>query len=366
MLTETATPSQPSPAKAAQASRVCLLADDVTGACDAGAAFLAAGHSVRVWFGARALYATNESVQAFHTASRDLTDDRAAEAVAQAAQRLERDANSILFKKVDSAARGAIGAELLAAQRVLGTRSILFAPAFPAMGRTVRNGVLQIRDASGETRRMQIASLFPTEIREAIASIASADEIAAAIEAGKTLLLCDSETQQDLEALARAAEPLHGFLYAGSAGLARAIACLHTASVPDAPNATAARVLVIAGSPHAVTRLQLEHLENGATPHTNIQVLRIAGERGDGLRIRAAHDAFDPEALILTGGETAQLAAEALGADSILLHGELAVGMPWGILQGGPVQGRMAVTKSGGFGGISALSDAVRRLSGGA
>jgi D-threonate/D-erythronate kinase len=366
LLTEAATPSHPTAARAARALRVRLLADDVTGACDAGAAFLAAGHSVRVWFGARALYATDESAQAFHTASRDLTADRAAEAVAQAAQSLARDANTLLFKKVDSAGRGPIGAELLAAQRVLGTKTILFAPAFPVMGRTVRNGVLEIRDASGETRQLQIAGLFPAEIRDAMASISSADAIAAAVESGKKLLLCDSETQQDLDALACAAEPLNGLLYAGSAGLARAVAGLHPAPAPEAPKATAARILVIAGSPHPVTKLQLEHLESGASPHSNIQVLRIACERGDELLIRAACDAFDPEALILTGGETAQLAAESLGADSILLHGELVAGTPWGTLQGGRAQGRIAVTKSGGFGAISALSDAIRRLSGGA
>jgi uncharacterized protein YgbK (DUF1537 family) len=125
-------------------------------------------------------------------------------------------------------------------------------------------------------------------------------------------------------------------------------------------------VLVIAGSPHPVTKLQLEHLERGETPRSHVQVLRISCEKDDTLRIRAACDAFDPEAVILTGGEAAQLAAEALGADSVLLHGELADGMPWGILQGGRARGRIAVTKSGGFGGISALSDVVTKLSGGA
>jgi uncharacterized protein YgbK (DUF1537 family) len=366
MLTEAATSSRPAPAAAPPATRVCLLADDLTGACDAGAAFLAAGHGVRVRFGARALYATDESVQVFHTASRDLAPDRAAEAVAQAAADMAHDVSTLLFKKVDSAGRGPIGAELLAAQRVLGTRAVLFAPAFPALGRTVRNGVLEIRDASGETRRVPIAGLFPVEIRETIAPIASADEIAAAIESGKKVLLCDSVTQQELDALARASEPLHGLLYAGSAGLARAIANLHPAPALNAPKATAARILVIAGSPHPVTKLQLEQLEDGEIPHSNFQVLRIVCEKGDASRIRAALDAFDPDALILTGGETAQLAAEALGAYSILLHGELADGIPWGTFEGGRARGRIAVTKSGGFGGISALSDAVTKLTGGA
>jgi D-threonate/D-erythronate kinase len=363
MPTEAATPSRSTPAIAPPASRVCLLADDLTGACDAGAAFLASGHPVRVWFGARALYETDESVQAFHTASRDLAADRAAEAVARAAAGMAHDANTLLFKKVDSAGRGPVGAELLAAQRVLGTRAILFAPAFPAMGRTVRNGVLEIRDASGEARQVQIAGLFPAEIRETIAPIASADEIATAIESGKKLLLCDSLTQQDIDALARTAEPLHGLLYAGSAGLARAIANLHPAPALNAPNATANRILVIAGSPHPVTKLQLDQLEDGEIPHSNFQVLRIACEKSEASRIRAAWDAFDPDALILTGGETAQLAAEALCADSILLHGELADGIPWGTFEGGRARGRIAVTKSGGFGGISALREAVTKLS---
>jgi D-threonate/D-erythronate kinase len=364
MLTEATTPSRPASAQAAQAFHVRLLADDVTGACDAGVAFRVAGHPVRVWLGARALYTTHEPVQAFHTASRDLTAERAAEAVAQAAQSLDRDA--LLFKKVDSAGRGPIGAELLAAQRVLGTSAILFAPAFPTMGRTVRNGILEIRDVSGETRQVQVAGLIPEASRNAMAVIANADEIAAAIQSGKKLLLCDSETQQDLDDLAGAAEPLVGLLYAGSAGLARAVAALHPAPAPNGPDATAARILVIAGSPHPVTKLQLEHLESGASAHLNIQVLRIACQQGDGLRIRAAWDAFDPEALILTGGETAQLAAEALGVDSILLDGELSAGIPWGTLQGGRAQGRIVVTKSGGFGAISALSDVITRLSGGA
>jgi uncharacterized protein YgbK (DUF1537 family) len=364
MLSVAATSCRPTSAPTSPASRVCLLADDLTGACDAGAAFLAAGHSVRVWFGARSLYATNESVQAFHTASRDLAADRAAEAVARAAAGMAHDASTLLFKKVDSAGRGPIAVELVAAQRALGTKTILFAPAFPAMGRTVRNGVLEIRDASGQITRVSLSKLFPAEARDAMAAISSADQIADAIESGKKLLVCDSETQQDLDVLARAAEPLHGLLYAGSAGLARALAGLHPAPRPEAPKPVAARILVIAGSPHPVTKLQLEHLESGESPRSNIRVLRIACESRDALRIRDAYDALDPEALILTGGETAQLAAEALGADSILLHGELASGVPWGTLAGGRVQGRMAVTKSGGFGAVSALSDAVRRLSG--
>lgn len=65
-------------------SYVYLLADDLTGACDAAAAFLQAGHSVRVWFGSHALHATPESVQAFNTNSRSLAPEKADLAVSRA------------------------------------------------------------------------------------------------------------------------------------------------------------------------------------------------------------------------------------------------------------------------------------------
>ncbi len=37
-------------------ARIVLVADDLTGACDAGAAFLVAARTVRVWFGTSVLY----------------------------------------------------------------------------------------------------------------------------------------------------------------------------------------------------------------------------------------------------------------------------------------------------------------------
>jgi D-threonate/D-erythronate kinase len=368
MLTAMATPGSETTPRIRRGAQIRLLADDLTGACDAGVAFRAAGHSVRAWFGARVLYPVGESAQAFHTASRDLGAHEAAEAVARAAGSLDRDPGTILFKKVDSAGRGPIGAELLAAHRALGTRAILFVPAFPAMGRTVQNGILEIRDADGECRQVHLGSLSPAEMR--IAPIAHAGDLAPALDSGNSLLLCDSETEEDLNALARAAEQIPGLLYAGSAGLARAIASLHPAPAPAASRAAAERILVVAGSPHPVTQLQLAQLESAQPVSGKARILRVACGRGEEERvraeIRAAFEALDPEALVLTGGETAQLAAEALGADSILLQAELAPGIPWGVLQGGRVHGRLAVTKSGGFGAVSALCAMVEKLSGAA
>jgi uncharacterized protein YgbK (DUF1537 family) len=358
--------------------------------------------------------AAGEAADAVARAVRDLRSSHAA----APASGFASPAGTLLFKKVDSAGRGPMGAELLAAHQAWGTQAILFAPAFPAMGRTVRAGVLEVRGASGEARHVHLADLFPIEMRGEIALIAHADELAAAFGSGHSLLICDSSSEDDLRALVRAAEALPGVLYAGSAGLAGAWAALHRAEAvnnakasakvsakasADAsakainsmdagldagigapPTPSAARILVAEGSPHAVAQMQLAELESAGLPASRVRIFgekeRYGGEERDFTtlsaaesaaihaaardRTLAAFEAFDPQALILIGGSTAQFTVGALGAHSILLRGQLSLGIPWGILQGGSAHGRIAVTKSGGFGVISALRDLVETLLG--
>jgi uncharacterized protein YgbK (DUF1537 family) len=81
-------------------------------------------------------------------------------------------------------------------------------------------------------------------------------------------------------------------------------------------------------------------------------------------RIRSAFQSHAPQALILTGGETAQLAVRALAAHSFILQGEFAPGIPWGTMQGGEAHGCTVVTKSGGFGLPSAFNDILAALRG--
>jgi D-threonate/D-erythronate kinase len=326
-----------------------LLADDLTGACDAAAAFLRSGRSVRVWFGATVLFSAPETVQAFNTNSRSLSSHRATRAVSQAVEALGADPNSLFFKKVDSAARGPFAAEVLAAHRALRTRAVLLAPAFPTAGRTVREGVLHIQDATGEGSQIPLADLFLRAARSQIAFIPNASELTRAIDSGKSILLCDTITQADLETIARAAQELPGLLYAGSAGLAHALAGLSRSNLPYAIIPPVSRILLIVGSPHPATKLQLETLDPDR--FAGLHVLKIPSAFRAGARIRSAFRSSAPEALILTGGETALRAVQALEAHSFILQGEIAPGIPWGMVQGGAAHGCVVVTKSGGFGG---------------
>jgi D-threonate/D-erythronate kinase len=342
--------------------RIVLLADDLCGACDAAAAFLRTGRSVRVWFGSSVEFSTPESVQAFNTSSRALSPRRAARAVSLACAALAGSPNSLFFKAVDSAARGPLGAELLAAHRALGTRAILFAPAFPAAGRTVSDGILEIDDAAGKHSTIHLDRLFPITARGRINHISYARELAPALDAGMTLLICDSSTQDDLDALARAAQDLPGLLFAGSAGLAQALARLATARPMAALVPNAARTLLVAGTSHPVTKLQLQELDPGHAG--SVRVLRLHISFGAAARIRSAFRSYSPQALILIGGESAELAVRALDAHSFILQGEFAPGIPWGVVQGGDAHGCTVVTKSGDFGSPNAFNEILAALRG--
>ena len=151
------------PAPHSNAARVFILADDLTGACDSGAAFLASGRSVRVMLDAATPYNQHlESVLAFTTETRNLPPEQAAKLVTGVVANLKTASGPhLLFKKVDSAARGHFGAETLAALEASGAVLALVAPAFPQAGRTVQAGILSIRDAAAQDTTVALRDLFP-------------------------------------------------------------------------------------------------------------------------------------------------------------------------------------------------------------
>ena len=338
---------------------VRIVADDLTGACDSAAAFAATRCGVRVWLGPGATVESDEPVQAFNTDSRGLDAQAAAESVIRAAGAISGQGRTLWFKKVDSAGRGPIAAELLAAHRALGTRAILFAPSFPAAGRTVVEGVLRIEDAAG-SRAVDLMEVFAGEFVR-VDHVGNAWEIPEAIAGGATVLVCDASTEHELEELAAVEKP--GLLYAGSAGLAKALAAVRFAgSSTEAERVPRGlRAMTVCGTPHRATQVQMSHLAAAVPGHAR---LHVRAEAGNAETILAEFRRYDPEALILTGGDTALLALAALGAHSIVLRGEVAAGIPWGEIQGGVADGRVVITKSGGFGVADSLTRIVRELTG--
>jgi D-threonate/D-erythronate kinase len=338
-----------------------LIADDLTGACDAAAAFLP-GNSVRVWLDSADHGDSPDRVQAFNTNSRGLCPTDAAKAVFECARRCSHQA--MLFKKIDSAARGSIAVEVLAAKAAWGADMILLAPSFPAQGRIVRGGILHTHYSSGEHDQIQLKQLFPSEFHPDIALPNAPADLSAALAAGKKIAICNAETDEDLRNIARAAALLPGrILYAGSSGLARAIASVNKVgeSQPEALLPISSQFFLIVGTQHPVTRLQLEDLKQSQI-EANLLVIRCHDDDADTIRSRLSR--LNPQAIILTGGDTAQFALTSVGARSIRLRGEIAEGIPWGVIDGGLANERLVVTKSGGFGTSNALRQILGRLLG--
>jgi len=398
-LANTIEPLPQRTAALAAPTRILIVADDLTGACDSGVAFVASGHSVRVLLNTSQLYASQldprslaldrnsnrdsshtedrNAVLALTTESRDLTASEAAASVTQhIAKFAPHTPGALVFKKIDSAARGHFAAEIDAALRASGATLALVAPAFPAAGRTVTNGILTVRDWSGQDTAIALHNLFPPEESARIANLPTGSEdelhrgLSRALEDSTRILLCDATTQSDLDRLAAAAlrisQPL---LWAGSAGLARALAAQMQTPAVQFPAAVGnvvtshpaqsarrtGRTLFFTGTPHPITALQVAHLEQTPRDHHPRAIHRVPESNASPANVISAFTAEAPAALILTGGDTAAFVLRALGANSILLAGELAPGIPWGIVEGGLAHGCTVVTKSGGFGERDAL-----------
>ncbi len=342
-----------------------LIADDLTGACDGGAPFAAAGRRAVVVLEPDA-DAGGARVLAVSTESRDLAPAEIPAAMAAAAARLPVASAPVVFKKIDSTLRGHTAAEIAAAMEIFGRPAAVVCPAFPAMRRVVRQGCLRIESAPDFTPIQLTAHLASEHI--------AAGTLGDALSRGVRMVSLDAESDADLDRIAAeiaaTAEPI---LWAGSAGLSSALARSMGPGDWRAPKpAVAGPVLFAIGSDHPVTLAQQRVFlaaRNTITLDYDAAGDRICGALAEGRHIlfriprdpRAAEALCErlsgtpAAALVLSGGDTAALVCRALGVRSIELCDEIVPGIPRGILRGGRLDGLPAVTKAGGFGNDDAL-----------
>jgi len=386
-----------------------VIADDFTGALDAGVEFVRAGLDTTL----RLLPECAEParVRVINTDSRAGTVAAARRRVAEASGQL---AGRRLFKKIDSTMRGHIGPEIAAVLSANALAKAVVCPAAIEAGRTVERGRLLIngvplhetdfaRDPAWPARTsdmIQLAGGAATQI--ALATVrAGAAALAVAIAAAPTAVVTvDACSHADLEAISQAIAASNS-LPCGALGLARAWArgFAHAAPASLTPPARrqAGPVLLIAGSHHPHTIAQVDRLiaeraviaiEVGLGKQEQrrqewMECTLAALAAGTSVTIRApAQPIVDRSAqralvdlladltahvcqgiglggLVLTGGETASAICRRLGVAGIRILGELEVGIPWGQVVGGVAAGLPLVTKAGGFGRADALIRAV-------
>ncbi len=347
-----------------------ILADDLTGAADAGAAFAVHGHQTRVLLARDAAPAVGPAVDPALDSEVDPEVDTAVisvdvngrampvhAAIAATTAAMQRYAGSLasgrradgrldadrpqavrpVFIKIDSTVRGHVRATVEAVLAALPRppSRVVVCPALPSLGRTVIDGSVHVDGEPLPAGNLgDLFSGFP---------------------AGSGLFISAAQTDEDLAALVRSIDD--DVLWVGSAGLARHVA-ERIAVVPHEPLAREAsgKVVVIVGSRHRATIDQLARLDK------NVSVLRI-DPRDRSFLAGARPTIAAADGLVLTGGYTARAVLDLFGVSRFDVGGEVEVGVPWGRAEiGGRPIG--LVTKAGGFGDDDSLQRAVDFLAG--
>jgi D-threonate/D-erythronate kinase len=383
---------------------ILVLADDLTGALEVGAKFAAAGvESI-------ARTAASISAQDFHgargalvvdTETRHLSGAEAAERIRQVARAACDQGFAIVFKKTDSTLRGNIGPELAALVEVYSSSPLLYVPAYPKLGRMVRNGSLYVdgvlvsgtcfaHDALNPVRESHIPSLISGQSSAKVQAGAIAELLH--VPAG-TIAVCDGETDAEVEFAANAFLRSPTFkLAAGPSSLADHIARdvdIRRGAPPILPKVQSA--LIINGSLHEASIRQVEQAVNcdfavvdGADatmasargwtilkPQDAISAdsLEFARKLAESVRQVLVRSSID--LLVIFGGDTAYAIIETLGHPALYPMGEVLEGIPISRIRASelrPVLGSRdrdlyVITKAGGFGSPHVLSE-IRHLVG--
>jgi uncharacterized protein YgbK (DUF1537 family) len=395
------------------------IADDLTGACDVAAELAAAGQRVRVVVEPGGALACDDGIVIVNTQSRSLRPDDAAGRVRDA---LRGRTTPMLLKKIDTALRGHLGAELDAACDVLGAAPAFVVAAIPAAGRVTRGGCQWFggrpladtefaRDPEGPGAISSIPDVLARESqrpaavvsREVVRTDGLAAEVARRRAEGVDVFVMDAETDDDVRAAVDAilALPRPACL-AGSIALAAALAASLQAAETVAyvdPGPLPTPALVVSGSLHSRARAQLDAvlaagkavavslpasdadaaarnaavseatraLAGGTTvvlaapPTDDVpteNALR-ATERCVAETVAAIAATTAIPSLVLIGGETSYAVLVRLAAGAIEVHGRIAPLVAHGTILEGPAAGTRLVTKGGSGGGPDVVAAAL-------
>lgn len=296
-------------------TKIAIISDDLTGAADTGIQFVYAGLRPDVLLDANAGCDPSADVLVGVTETRQDPPELAREKVARWAGMLAGHNPAEVYKKIDSALRGNAGAELDACMKAFPGRLVIFAPAYPAAGRTTVDGRHYVhgrpleesevaRDPTTPVRESFIPKLLTAQTSRSIGQVRLADLEAGPgrlarlllnhVAEGTEILVSDAVTDQHLAALVAGVRTLgRPVLWTGSAGLARQVVPVTVPSASEAELPGALPLLTIAGSVTGTLRRQVEHyctatgtacitadsdLLTGPAPQANAEVIRVAAE----------------------------------------------------------------------------------------
>ena len=361
-----------------------IVADDLTGACDAAACFAPVNGAVGVCLSLTAESVGGPPLQVVNTQSRLAAPEQARRISCKLGAALAE--KRVVFKKMDTGLRGPIGAELdglLEGLKESGTDWLcVVAPAAPSIGRTTRSGV-------------QYDNGVPVD-RSALAADPSSPPLSAHV---RTVLertghgdwlVCDAESQADIEWIIDAHWDKARIVFAGSLGLAAALTRrLRAPSCRPPTVAPAHRPMMVCGSCHPQSVRQVERSRGDGGVVLSFDVARNrfdepAAPKPDGVPlarilpndyqcsgcssqqimntfVAALDPLFDtikPDGLGIVGGETAYHVLRRLGVNRLQVIGQMDEVISCGVMADGLLEFRPFALKGGSVG----PGNAVKRM----
>ena len=382
-----------------------VLADDLSGALEAGAAFRAAGRRVVLPLcGAQDL---PDALTVISTETRNAAPGDAAAAVRRVLAEQRRKGATLRLKKIDSTLRGPVAVEIEAMMVELAPPLVVFCPANPLTGRTVIGGRLLVHGVPLERTDFRDDPYWPATTSDIGAMLEGqghvhsvrADRADWQAEAanilngvrrdrgGPGLFVPDVETMDDLRLLVELGQRFgHQLVWVGSGALASVLAGQPTTRFEARVSPP---VLVVCGSRNPAALRQVAALK--AESGTEVMELEISGpvaleasrvaQSCARHRITALHFKIPeglPDAavrlqswiaalltqvqgstalglLYLTGGETAQRVCEALGGVRLEVIGEMEPGVVLSQLEFSERAPLPILSKPGGYGDPHAI-----------
>jgi uncharacterized protein YgbK (DUF1537 family) len=228
--------------------QIAVIADDITGAADAGGQFCPAVGPVYM-AGAIAGEITATAIRtggiAVFTNTRNTDAATAAQIVCLAAEKIQCLKPRVIYKKIDSCLRGNLGAEIDTLVQAIGAVASFVAPAFPEQGRTTVNDCHLIngvpvaeteigRDPLSPVRESRLSVGLSAQSRMPVGHVdlacinsgpaRMAQRVRTLLNQGCRHIAFDAEQSIHLDAIAGLArDRFENILLAGSAGLAASL-----------------------------------------------------------------------------------------------------------------------------------------------
>ena len=402
-----------------------VLADDLTGANEIGAALLCAGRKALV-FASSDSFLLSSRPEGEHTIvvnmdSRGLPGARARALVSEFLRSGKVAGRNLIYYKIDSTIRGNPGHEFDGILDAEAADMVVVTPALPQMGRITIGGYHLVNSTpvgascyGDRSTGSHLPSILGVQTRRIVGHVClgvledGSTGIKQALETekhnGADIVVVDCVTRTHLEQIARAVSSSHvRIVPAGSVGLFEALVALD--SPPVSP------CLIICGSINETTRRQIDRLRKEtrsgyveldvssraaadivassafaqqeanrllaggynlivATKHRGI----LDGNRDECQLIdssaceHVAHFAarlvrrYPVCGIIVTGGETALAVLRAMGSGIMKPFGEIEPRVPVAVLSDGQYRGMFIVTKTGGFGSDEVFVKAMQQL----